>query len=72
MSERIAGFVVVLDDNMHEEDAERLRMAILALKHVVSVETAPASMGMDYFSRVQERHDIAQKIMPILFPPFTK
>lgn len=72
MSERIAGLVVVLDSNMHEEDAERVRQAILSLKHVVSVEQAIADMSADYFGRVQERHAIAQKIMPILFPPFTK
>jgi hypothetical protein len=47
MTERLNGFVVTLDKSMREDDAEHIRNAIAALKHVLDVQPLVADPRQD-------------------------
>ncbi len=61
MSDRFSTLVVVLDDDIHEDDADRLVDAILWLKGVTSVKRSVTNLE-DYAARVRVKSDIREKI----------
>jgi hypothetical protein len=64
MSDRIKTMVVVLDHDMHEDDARRLADAILHLRGVASVSRSLLD-GEDYAVRARVKSDIRDKIVQL-------
>lgn len=71
MSDRIKGFSVALDHDMHEEDAEKVRLAILQLKHVAGVQ-AEVSDLVDWSARQMVRLELGKQLMGVLYPERSK
>jgi hypothetical protein len=67
MSDRHSGFIVTLASDLKDEDAEVIRSAVLALKHVISVEPVIADFH-DHINRIQIRQEMGQKLWDVLYP----
>ena len=65
MSERLKGFVVTLDCDIREEDAETIVNAICALKHVVDVSPVSTDIG-DSIVRMRLRHELLHKVVAVI------
>lgn len=65
MTDRLKGFLVVLDDDMREDDAQPILDAIRQLRHVLSVTPMVAEHG-DYSARVRVLHEIRAKILDVV------
>jgi hypothetical protein len=61
MSDRHAGYVVVLEEPLHEEDSERVIAAISLLKGVVSVKPIVDSFEVQ-LAYDKAKHDIGVKL----------
>lgn len=66
MTDRIKGFVVTLDEDIREDDVERIRQAILSLKHVVAVNSSVVDSN-DLINRQRVRMELGKKIIDIVF-----
>lgn len=67
MTTRLKGFTVVLEEDMRDDDAEPLRLAIEQMRGVLSV--APVEMsGPDYFALQRVRRELGDKLFAILYP----
>lgn len=67
MSKKISGFYVVLDQDVHEEDAVQIKQAILALRMVAAVTPIEASFDASLaFERA--RLDLGNKIWEVIYP----
>ena len=62
MSDRINGFVVVLDNDLHEDDAEKIKNAILAMKHVIQVGSNVGDVG-SFIIKERVRIELLTKII---------
>jgi hypothetical protein len=62
MSDRINGLVVVFEEPMSRDDAERVRGAIRALRGVATVKTNTET-STDDMARVSERHKIGLEMI---------
>lgn len=67
MSDRHAGFVVTLDQDLKDEDAEEIANAIRCLQHVVTVRPVVSNIEM-HLCREQVRHELMQKLWDVLKP----
>lgn len=65
VSDRLKGFVVVLDTDIREDDAENIRIAIAALRNVISVSPVPTDMN-DHFARTRVKHELREKLWEIV------
>lgn len=61
MSDRIKGFIVVLDKDYREEDIENLRNAILQMKGVVKVKDKITTAD-DYIVKERTLYQIKDKL----------
>lgn len=61
MTDRHAGYVVALGEDIREDDAEAIMAAISMIKGVLSVQPVIAE-PMDSITRLQVRRDILTKI----------
>jgi hypothetical protein len=68
MTDRIKGLTVFLEDDMHQEDAERIAEAIRCLRHVGSVELSVTTLE-DYHARVHVRNELQKKLFKVLLDP---
>jgi len=68
VTDRLKGFVVTLDHDMRDDDAENIRKAILALKHVSAVNPV-ASDYNDLINRQRVRQELGKKIIDVVFNP---
>lgn len=67
MTTRLKGFTVVLEEDMREDDAEPLRLAIAQMRGVLSV--APVEKDIDdYFAMERVRRELGMKLWEILYP----
>jgi len=65
MSDKIKGCTVAFDKDYKQEDAEKIKEAILMIKGIRGVSffvTDPA----DYINRTNMKHDIFKKLMEII------
>lgn len=62
MTDRHAGYVVALDTNIREDDAEAIIAAIGMIKGVLSVQPVVAGNPMDAINLVRVRRDILTKM----------
>lgn len=65
MTDRLKGFVVTLDSDIREDDAETIRQAIHSLRHVVSVQPVKTNLD-DQINREKIRLEINEKIFAVL------
>jgi len=65
MSESIKGFVVTLDHDMHEEDAEAVANAIRMIKHVISAKPLEVDL-VDDMARDRVKREIVAKLWEVL------
>ena len=68
MTDRIKGFVVVLDKDIREDDAEPIADAIRQLRHVSVVESSTWNND-DLMNRSRIRTELEQKLWAVLHPP---
>jgi hypothetical protein len=67
LSHRIKGFIVTLDQDLHEEDAEKVRIAIEMLRHVASATPSVAEFA-DCMARERVRAELRDQLIEVLFP----
>jgi hypothetical protein len=67
MSNKINSLTVVFDEDLSEEGAEQLAMAIRLMKNVISVDAnvADPSHWVDF---TRARHELRVKMWDILYP----
>jgi hypothetical protein len=65
MSDRVKGFVVALDQDYYEDDAECIRQAILMTKGVLNVEASMADHN-DWINRQKANHDLTMRVLNAL------
>jgi hypothetical protein len=68
MSDRIKGFVVALDKDYKDEDAERIKDALLMVKGVQGV-TASIANHEDWINRHRVNHEVTMRILDALKDP---
>jgi hypothetical protein len=61
MTTRLKAFVVTLNADIREDDAESIRTALLMVKHVASVEPLSANLE-DHTARMRVRAELAKKL----------
>lgn len=67
MSNYIKGFNVVLEQDIHEDNAALIQAALLQIKGVVSVEPLVANIE-DHMARERVRLEMGKQILDIVFP----
>lgn len=67
MTDRYNALTVVLDQDIRDDDAEKLMQAILQLRGVISVDGNVVNIG-DYTAFQRARSDLAQKLWEVLYP----
>jgi hypothetical protein len=67
MSDRIKGFVVTLEKDIRDDDADEVKRAIAMIKGVASVDSSVANAD-DHINRMQIRTEIANNIFSALYP----
>lgn len=71
MTDRYAGFVVTLEQDMRSDDAEQTIAAIRQIKGVIAVEPILASAEI-HMANVRAQREIENKIMMVLWPNMVK
>ena len=61
MTDRHAGYLVTLDTNIREDDAQAILAALRMVKHVVAVEPIIASMEVQ-LAETRARHSLRQRL----------
>lgn len=70
MTDRVKGIVVIFDEDIRDDKAERIVDAIRLLPHVASVEPS-AWNNEDLMNRSRIRKDLEQQLWAVLRPPKT-
>lgn len=65
MTDRHAGYIVVLDEDLREDDAEQLITALKMLRGVTSVEPVTADINLTLATQ-RVRHEYRGKIFDFL------
>lgn len=68
MTDRIKGFIVILDEDIREDDAEPIANAIRQLNHVASVEGSVRNIE-DTMNRSRIRMELERQLWAVLHPP---
>lgn len=66
MTDRHSGYVVVLDHDMREDDAEATLNALRMVKGVLSVEPIIASPAEGLPIEIRVRHEIREKLFALV------
>lgn len=61
MTTRLKGFVVTLDEDLRDDDAEEIRKAISALRYVVKVAPVEANFD-DHINRERIRREMMDRV----------
>ena len=67
MTDRLNGFIVYFDKEIREDDAERIRQAILTLKNVIGADPIVAEYD-SYIAKEQARRELGVKLWKVLYP----
>lgn len=65
MTTRLKGFVVTLEVDTREDDAESTRQAILQLRNVVGADPVPVKID-DYINRVQIKAELQTQLWDVV------
>jgi hypothetical protein len=68
MTDRLKGFVVTLEDDIREDDAQPLIEAIKHLRGVLDVESVPIRGIDDLIVERRVQHDFGQKLFKVIYP----
>jgi len=71
MTDRIKGFVVVLDNDYRTDDVEEIRNALLMVKGVLSVSPSVAGID-DHMNRERVRLELMDKLFALMKDPYSK
>ena len=67
MTDRFAGYIVVLEDNIRSDDAEATTKAIAQLRGVVSV--IPVVINIEiHIAEERVRRELGEKLLQVVFP----
>ena len=67
MTDRLCGFIVVLDKDLREDDAQEVLNALRMIKHVISVEPV-GSDHVTHIARERALLDLRKKLIAVLYP----
>lgn len=67
MTERHAGYIVTLDSDLREDDAEALKLALTSLRGVISVEPVVADASL-HIAEERARTNLTTQMWDILYP----
>lgn len=62
MTDRVKGFVVTLDEDMREDDAEQIRAALGMVRGVMDVSPVPVVGVDDYMNRTRVLVDLRRRV----------
>jgi len=65
MTDRLKGFIVTLDGDIREDDAETIKNAISMIKGVVAVSGSVVDSD-DYFNRSKINSEVRQKLYNLI------
>lgn len=68
MTDRVKGFLVILDKDMREDDAEAVLTALRMTKHVLSVKEVKSEHYDDMVAEERIRRDLTNKLWAVLHP----
>lgn len=66
MTDRYAGFLVTLESDIREDDAEGILTALRMVRGVVSVEPVPTSPVELHIARQRVRLELEQRLLAVL------
>ncbi len=67
MTDRFAGYIVVLEDNVRSDDAEVITKAIAQLRGVVSVIPVVSNIEI-HIAEERVRRELGDKLLQVVFP----
>lgn len=67
MTDRFAGYIVVLEDNIRSDDAEATTKAIAQLRGVVSVIPVVSNIEI-HIAEERIRRELGEKLLQVVFP----
>lgn len=67
MTDRFAGYIVVLEDNIRSDDAEATTKAIAQLRGVVSVIPVVSNIEI-HIAEERVRRELGEKLLQVVFP----
>jgi len=67
MTDRINAFLVVLDEELREDDAENTITALKQIKGVIGVEKAVENSSL-MIAKMQIRNEMTAKLLEVLYP----
>lgn len=67
MTDRFAGYIVVLEDNIRSDDAEATTKAIAQLRGVVSVIPVVSNIEI-HIAEERVRRELGDKLLQVVFP----
>lgn len=67
MTDRHSGYIVTLDRDIREDDAEAIVRALRMIKGVLSVEPQ-ISDPMLHIAQERARYDLGRKLLAIIYP----
>lgn len=65
MTDRLKGYVVILEENIREDDAERITQALAMVKGVLGVQPLVADTS-DMIIRERVRSEIQRRLLDVL------
>ncbi len=65
MSDRVKGFTIVLEHDIHEDDAEEIQNALLLIRGVMLVHPSTVVPG-DWFAEQRVKAAMAKKLNEVL------
>lgn len=65
MTTRLKGFVVTLEQDTREDDAESTRLAILALRNVIGADPVPVDIS-DHLNRVRIKTELQTRLWDVV------
>jgi hypothetical protein len=71
MTQRLKGFVVTLEKDLREDDAEVILNALRMIRHVESVEPVESNFD-DQMNRSRIRSEFRDKLWAVLYPEYAK
>lgn len=65
MTTRLKGFLITLDEDIRDDDAEPIKQAIEMIRHVASCVPVPTNCD-DYINRDMARTELEKKLFDVL------
>ena len=63
---KVKGFTVTLEDNLNEEDFQRIKDAVLLTEGVLDVTPIEANPGEDHIIRMRTKNEVMKKLFKLI------